>query len=123
MKNRHRNAISLIILFSLILLLTGCNRSHEAHPVARYQEIVTATITRIDKGSWFAGTRHSQTKIWVTDDKYGSTAYFQSYVDGLFYLPKYWNCKKGDKITVIANIEYYVANNQIRRIWLQEVAD
>lgn len=121
MKYQQRNTIGMLILFGLILLLTGCNRSYEKHPVARYQETVTATITRVDKGSWFAGTRHYQTKVWVTDDKYGSTAYFQSYTNGLFYVPKYWDCKKGDKITVIANVEYYIENNQIRRIWLQEI--
>ena len=123
MKNKYNNTISFIILFSLILLLTGCNSSYESSPVARYQETVTATITRIDKGSWFAGTLHSQTKIWVTDDKYGSTACFQSYTAGPFYQPEYWNCEEGDKITVIANVEYYVGNNQIRRIWLQEVSN
>ena len=119
--NQYRKIISLFILFGLILTLTGCN--YEIRPTALYQEKVTATITRINKGSWFAGTRHYQTNVWVTDDKYGATACFQSYSSGLLYSPKYWECEQGDKITVIANVEYYVDNNQISRIWLREVND
>lgn len=121
MKYRRRNTIGVLILFSLILLLTGCSCVRETRPIARYQELVSATITQINKSSWYAKTRHYQTQVWITDDKYGATAYFQSYTKGLFYLPKYWDYKKGDKITVIANVEYYIENNQIVRIWLQEI--
>lgn len=119
-----KNTMKMVCLFSLLLLLlTGCDSNRVSRPVARYQEEVTATITQINKGSWFAGTRHYEVRVRVVDNKYGVSAYFQTYAQGMFYLPKYWECEKGDQIAVIAHIEYFTDTNEIYRIWLSEASN
>lgn len=110
-----KNTMKMVVLFSLMLvMLTGC--SYEQRPVGYIKEQVTATVTRVDKTSWYAGTRHYQARIWVVDDKYGVSHMFQSYASGMFYLPEHWEYEKGDKITVTVRIEYYMDTNEVRRI-------
>lgn len=118
-----KNTMKMVVLFNLLLILiflSGCDSNYTSRPRARYQEEVTATITQINKGSWFAGTRHYEVRIWVTDNKYGQSAYFQTYAQGMFYLPRYWDCERNDQIKVIANVEYFTDTNEIYRIWLSE---
>lgn len=101
----------------LLIILTGCG--HESRPVSYYEEQVSATVTRVNKTSWFAGTRHYQAQIWITDNKYGATKMYQSYASGMFYLPEHWNYEKGDQITVIVRIEYFMDTNEIYRIYIK----
>lgn len=113
-----KNTMKMVVLFSLLLLvLTGC--SYESRPVGYYEEQVSATVTRVDKSSWYAGTRHYQARIWVTDNKYGATKMYQSYASGMFYLPKHWNYEKGDQITVTVRIEYFMDTNEVYRIYIK----
>lgn len=113
-----KNTMKMVVLFSLLLLiLTGC--SYESRPVSYYEEQVSATVTRVDKGSWYAGTRHYQARIWVTDNKYGATKTYQSYASGMFYLPEHWNYEKGDQITVTVRIEYFIDTNEVYRIYIK----
>ena len=101
----------------LLIMLTGCG--HESRPVGYYEEQVSATVTRVNKTSWFAGTRHYQAQIWVTDNKYGATKMYQSYASGMFYLPEHWNYEKGDQIAVVVRIEYFMDTYEVRRIYIR----
>ena len=113
-----KNTIKMVCLFNLILLLlTGC--SYESRPIGYYEEQVSATVTRVNKTSWFAGTRHYQARIWVTDNKYGTTKTYQSSASGMFSLPKYWDYEKGDQINVIVCIEYFMDTYEVRRIYIR----
>ena len=113
-----KNTVKMVCLFSLILLfLTGC--SYESRPIGYYEEQVSATVTKVNKTSWFAGTRHYKAQIWVTDNKYGAIKMYQSYASGMFYLPKHWNYKKGDQITVTVRIEYFIDNHEVYRIYIR----
>ena len=114
-----KNTMKMVVLFNLLLLLlTGCS-NREARPVAYYEEEVVATITRIDKISWYAGTRHYQTRVLVTDNKYGATKMYQSYAAGMFYLPEYWDCEKGDTMMVTVRVEYFTDTNEIYRVYIR----
>ena len=114
-----KNTMKMVCLFSIMfLLLTGCGH-HESRPIGYYEEQVTATVTRAEKSSWYAGTRHYQARIWVTDNKYGATKMYQSYASGMFYLPEYWDYEKGDQITVTVRIEYFMDTNEVRRIYIR----
>lgn len=106
----------MVLLFNLLFLLTGCD--YKSRPINYFEEQVSATVTRIDKTSWYKGTRHYQVQIWITDNKYGTTKMYQSYTAGLFYLPEYWNYEKGDKVTVTVRIEYYTDTNEIHRVYI-----
>ena len=99
-------------------MLTGCGH-RESRPIGYYEEQVTATVTRVEKSSWYAGTRHYQARIWVTDNKYGATKMYQSYASGMFYLPEHWDYEKGDQITVTVRIEYFMDTNEVRRIYIR----
>lgn len=116
-----KNMMKWVALFNtllLLFLLTGC-ANRESRPVVYVDEQVTATVTRVEKGSWYAGTRHYQARIWVTDNKYGATKMYQSYASGMFYLPKHWDYEKGDQITVTVRIEYFMDTNEVRRIYIK----
>lgn len=114
-----KNTMKMVCLFSLLLLLlTGCS-DYETRPVGYYEEQVPATVTRINKGSWYAGTRHYQVQMWVTDNKYGETKMYQSYASGMFYLPDYWDYEKGDQITVTVRVEYFMDTNEVYRIYIK----
>ena len=102
----------------LLIMLTGCGH-HESRPIGYYEEQVTATVTRAEKSSWYAGTRHYQARIWVTDNKYGATKMYQSYASGMFYLPEHWDYEKGDQITVTIRIEYFMDTNEVHRIYIR----
>lgn len=114
-----KNTMKMVCLFTLmLLLLTGCS-NHQARPVGYYEEQVPATVTRVNKTSWFAGTRHYQAQIWVTDNKYGCDKMYQSYASGMFYLPEHWDYEKGDQIIVTVRIEYFMDTNEVRRIYIR----
>ena len=113
-----KNTIKMVCLFSLILLfLTGC--SYESRPIGYYDEQVSATVTRVEKTSWFAVTHRYLAQIWVTDNKYGTTKTYQSYASGALYLPEYWDYEKGDQITVTVRIEYFMDTYEVRRIYIR----
>lgn len=115
---RMVNTIKMVCLFSLMLLLiTGC--SYESRPVGYYEEQVSATVTRVNKTSWFAGMMRHQAQIWITDNKYGATKMYQSYAAGVFYLPEHWNYEKGDQITVTVRVEYFMDTYEIRRVYIK----
>lgn len=116
-----KNMMKWVALFNtllLLFLLTGC-ANRESRPVTYVDEQVTATVTRVEKGSWYAGTRHYQARIWVTDNKYGSTKMYQSYASGMFNLPEHWNYEKGDQITVTVRLEYFADTGQVYRIYIR----
>lgn len=114
-----KNTMKMVVLFNiLILLLTGCARQ-ESSSLVYIDEQVTATVTRVEKSSWYAGTRHYQARIWVTDNKYGATKMYQSYASGMFYLPEHWNYEKGDQINVTVRLEYYANTGQVYRIYIR----
>ena len=110
-----------VLLVVLTCVFTSCD--FESRPVARVQEQGYATVTYVAKNSSFHGIHRHDCRIRVENEKYNIAADFNSCSVGMWNKPKYWDCREGDIIEVIVNIEYYTDDNTIRRVWITETSN
>ena len=102
-----KKAYFILSLFMVMFSLFGCGNLTEKEYQARQEgrltytwEDVEATITKIDTRHWFAGTHRYEWSIEVYYEPYDLEFTENSWANGAFNRPSFFNKLEGDFISV-----------------------